>query len=62
MRDRSGSGRHSPRQYPTPFEPLADHRLDSTEYVLDVGVYARRIWMRILNNHLVVAGTPTAHV
>ncbi|CUW40843.1 conserved protein of unknown function(containing P-loop containing nucleoside triphosphate hydrolases domain,157-366) [Magnetospirillum sp. XM-1] len=43
-------------------ENLADHRLDVTKYVLDVGVYARRIRARILYNHLVVAGTPIAHV
>jgi DNA polymerase III delta prime subunit len=43
-------------------ENLADRRLDVTKYVLDVGVYARRIRARILYNHLVVAGTPIAHV
>ncbi|MBR9971895.1 restriction endonuclease [Magnetospirillum sulfuroxidans] len=43
-------------------ENLADQRLDVTKYVLDVGVYARRIRARILYNHLVVAGTPIAHV
>ncbi|MFG1351357.1 hypothetical protein, partial [Xanthobacter autotrophicus] len=43
-------------------ENLADHRLDVTKYVLDVGVYARRVRARILYNHLVVAGTPVAHV
>jgi hypothetical protein len=43
-------------------ENLADHRLDVTKYVLDVGVYARRIRARILYNHLVVAGTPIVHV
>jgi DNA polymerase III delta prime subunit len=43
-------------------ENLADHRLDVTKYVLDVGVYARRIRARILYNHLVVADTPIAHV
>ncbi|GAJ96247.1 nSTAND3 domain-containing NTPase [Rhizobium rhizogenes] len=43
-------------------ENLADHRLDVTKYVLDVGVYARRIRARILYNHLVVASTPIEHV
>lgn len=43
-------------------ENLADPRLDVTKYVLDVGIYARRIRARILYNHLVVAGTPIAHV
>ncbi len=43
-------------------ENLADRRLDVTKYVLDVGVYARRIRARILYNHLVIAGTPIAHV
>lgn len=43
-------------------ENLADQRLDVTKYVLDVGVYARRIRARILYNHLVVAGTPIVHV
>jgi hypothetical protein len=43
-------------------ENLADKRLDVTKYVLDVGVYARRIKARILYNHLLVAQTPIEHV
>lgn len=43
-------------------EHLADRRLDITKYVLDVGVYTRRIRARILYNHLLVAETPIAHV
>lgn len=43
-------------------EHLADKRLDVTKYVLDVGVYTRRIRARILYNHLIVAGTPIALV
>lgn len=43
-------------------ENLADSRLNVTKYVLDVGVYARKIRARILYNHLIVAGTPAAHV
>jgi len=38
-------------------EHLADPRLDVSKYLLDVGVYTRRIKARILYNHL-VAGTP----
>lgn len=33
-------------------EHLADKRLDITKYVLDVGIYTRRIRARILYNHL----------
>jgi hypothetical protein len=43
-------------------EYLADDRLDISKYVLDVGVYTRRIRARILYNHLLVAGTPGAYV
>lgn len=39
-------------------EHLADQRLDISRYLLDVGVYTRRIRARILYNHLIVAGTP----
>jgi len=39
-------------------EHLADRRLDIAKYVLDVGIYTRRIRARILYNHLLVAGTP----
>jgi DNA polymerase III delta prime subunit len=43
-------------------EYLADHRLDISKYVLDVGIYTRRIKARILYNHLLVAGTPQTHI
>jgi DNA polymerase III delta prime subunit len=43
-------------------EYLADVRLDISKYVLDVGVYTRRIRARILYNHLLVAGTPAGHI
>jgi energy-coupling factor transporter ATP-binding protein EcfA2 len=43
-------------------EHLADQRLDISKYVLDVGIYTRRIKARILYNHLLVAGTPQSHV
>jgi energy-coupling factor transporter ATP-binding protein EcfA2 len=43
-------------------EYLADERLDISKYVLDVGVYTRRIRARILYNHLLVAGTPIGHI
>lgn len=43
-------------------EHLADRVLDITKYVLDVGVYTRRIRARILYNHLLVAGTPREHI
>ena len=43
-------------------EHLADERLDVSKYVLDVGIYTRRIRARILYNHLVVADTPKHHV
>lgn len=43
-------------------ENLADERLDISRYLLDVGIYTRRIRARILYNHLVFAGTPVAHM
>jgi hypothetical protein len=43
-------------------EHLADPRLDMSKYILDVGVYTRRIKARILYNHLLIAGTPQAHI
>jgi DNA polymerase III delta prime subunit len=43
-------------------EYFADQRLDISKYVLDVGVYTRRIRARILYNHLIVAETPPAHI
>lgn len=41
---------------------LADHRLDVAQYLLDVGIYTRRIRARILYNHLIVAGVPIEHI
>jgi hypothetical protein len=43
-------------------EHLADPRLDIVKYVLDVGIYTRRIRTRILYNHLFVAGTSKEHI
>jgi len=43
-------------------EYLGDTRLDVTKYVLDVGIYTRRIKARILYNHLLVADTPKEYV
>jgi hypothetical protein len=43
-------------------EHLADRRLDVTKYVLDVGVYTRRIKARILYNHLFVSNIPLRHI
>jgi hypothetical protein len=43
-------------------EHLADRRLDITKYLLDVGIYTRRIKARILYNHLFVAGVPRGHI
>lgn len=43
-------------------EHLGDERLDVTKYVLDVGVYTRRIKARILYNHLLVAEVPKTHI
>ena len=41
---------------------LSDRRLDVAQYLLDVGIYTRRIRARILYNHLVVAGVPVEHI
>ncbi len=43
-------------------EYLSDQRLDVSKYVLDVGVYTRRIKARILYNHLIIAQTPRQHI
>jgi hypothetical protein len=43
-------------------EHLADKRLDIAKYVLDVGMYTRRIRARILYNHLAVSGVSAAHI
>ncbi|MGD9842899.1 MAG: hypothetical protein AB7U99_08355, partial [Steroidobacteraceae bacterium] len=43
-------------------EHLADHRLDVSKYVLDVGIYTRQIKARILYNHLLVSKTPNTHI
>lgn len=43
-------------------EYLGDQRLDVTKYVLDVGIYTRRIKARILYNHLLVLETPQSHI
>jgi energy-coupling factor transporter ATP-binding protein EcfA2 len=43
-------------------EHLADQRLDITRYLLDVGIYTRRIKARILYNHLIVASPPKQHI
>jgi Restriction endonuclease len=43
-------------------EHLADRRLDVSEYVLDVGIYTRRIRARILFNHLAISNLPKAHI
>lgn len=43
-------------------EHLADDRLDITRYLIDVGIYTRRIRARILYNHLVVAKTSDAYI
>ncbi|XQA62839.1 restriction endonuclease [Xanthomonas sacchari] len=43
-------------------EHLGDQRLDVAKYVLDVGVYTRRIKARILYNHLLVSETPQSHI
>ncbi|MBS7845856.1 restriction endonuclease [Pseudomonas fluorescens] len=43
-------------------EHLGDQRLDVTKYVLDVGIYTRRIKARILYNHLFVSETPQSHI
>lgn len=43
-------------------EHLADQQLNISKYVLDVGVYTRRIKARILYNHLLNAGMPPEHI
>jgi hypothetical protein len=43
-------------------EHLADQRLEISRYILDVGMYTRRIKARILYNHLLIAGTPQPHI
>jgi hypothetical protein len=43
-------------------EYLGDQHLDVTKYVLDVGIYTRRIKARILYNHLLVLETPQSHI
>lgn len=43
-------------------EHLADKRLDIAKYVLDVGMYTRRIRARILYNHLAASGVSAAHI
>ena len=43
-------------------EHLADKRLDILRYVLDVGIYTRRIRARILYNHLFVSGISVEHI
>lgn len=43
-------------------EALSTPAFDVASYVLDVGIYTRRIRARILYNHLIVAGVPEAHI
>lgn len=43
-------------------EHLADKHLDLSRYLLDVGVYTRRIKARILYNHLHLSAMPQAHI
>jgi hypothetical protein len=43
-------------------ENLADPKLNISKYLLDVGVYTRRIKARILYNHLLFAGAPKTHI
>ncbi len=43
-------------------EALSTRALDVASYVLDVGIYTRRIRARILYNHLIVAGVTAAHI
>jgi len=40
-------------------EHLSDPALDLVRYVLDVGVYTRRVWAHILYNHLNAGGLPS---
>lgn len=42
-------------------EHLADHGLEITRYLLDVGIYTRRIRVRILYNHIVVSNPPVEY-
>jgi hypothetical protein len=44
------------------YEVLSRRALDVASYVLDVGIYTRRIRARILSNHLIVAGVPEAYI
>ena len=43
-------------------EALSDTKLNVSRYLLDVGIYTRRIRARILYNHLIVTGVPEAHI
>lgn len=43
-------------------ERLADQSLNVAKYVLDVGIYTRRIRARILYNHLLVSGLSLDHI
>lgn len=43
-------------------ERLADKSLDIVKYVLDVGIYTRRIKARILYNHLLVSDISLEHI
>lgn len=43
-------------------EHIADQRLDISKYLLDVGIYTRRIKARILYNHLLVSQTPQMYI
>jgi DNA polymerase III delta prime subunit len=43
-------------------EALSDRKLNLSDYLLDVGVYTRRIRARILYNHLISAGVPETHI
>ncbi len=43
-------------------EHLADDKVDMSKYILDVGIYTRRIKARILYNHLLVSGTPQQYI
>lgn len=43
-------------------EHLADRHLDLSRYLLDVGIYTRRIKARILYNHLYLSAVPKAYV
>lgn len=43
-------------------DALSDRKLNLSNFLLDVGVYTRRIRARILYNHLISAGVPDTHV